>query len=211
MDVSLPFQRCHAICFASSTFLLIFAIASSFAETPALPSGKHVSLNVPLFFEKNQGQADSAVRFLVRGGQYRLFLTAQGSVLKVAGNHGRDAVLRTTLPGSNPTPEITGMDKQGWMTNYLVGMESDRSSAVANYSRVKYAAVYPGVDLIYHGESHQLEYDFVVSPNAEPSSIRLSTSSSSYFPRWASGSALDNDSTNRSGKREVWMLLEALA
>jgi len=173
MDVSLPFQRCHAICFASSTFLLIFAIASSFAETPALPSGKHVSLNVPLFFEKNQGQADSAVRFLVRGGQYRLFLTAQGSVLKVAGNHGRDAVLRTTLPGSNPTPEITGMDKQGWMTNYLVGMESDRSSAVANYSRVKYAAVYPGVDLIYHGESHQLEYDFVVSPNAEPSSIRL--------------------------------------
>src|SRR5882762_4933507 len=173
MDVSLPFQRCHAICFASSTFLLIFAIASSFAETPALPSGKHVSLNVPLFFEKNQGQADSAVRFLVRGGQYRLFLTAQGSVLKVAGNHGRDAVLRTTLPGSNPTPEITGMDKQGWMTNYLVEMESDRSSAVANYSRVKYAAVYPGVDLIYHGESHQLEYDFVVSPNAEPSSIRL--------------------------------------
>jgi hypothetical protein len=173
MDASRPFQRGRAICFAGSTFVLIFAVASSFAETPAGPSGKHVSLKVPLFFEKNQGQADSAIRFLARGGQYRLFLTTQGSMLKVAGHNGSDAVLRTTLAGSNPTPEITGMDKQSWMTNYLVGMQSDGNRAVANYGRVKYTAVYPGIDLIYHGERHELEYDFVVSPKAEPSSIRL--------------------------------------
>jgi len=33
--------------------------------------------------------------------------------------------------------------------------------------------MYPGVDLIYHGDHQQLEYDFVVAPGANPRLIRL--------------------------------------
>src|SRR5207244_3652861 len=42
-----------------------------------------------------------------------------------------------------------------------------------NYAKVKYEAVYPGVDLIYYGNQRHLEYDFVVAPGADPTAIKL--------------------------------------
>ena len=41
------------------------------------------------------------------------------------------------------------------------------------YRRVKYSAVYPGIDLVYYGQSQQLEYDFIVAPGADPGTIKL--------------------------------------
>jgi len=38
---------------------------------------------------------------------------------------------------------------------------------------VKYENVYPGVDLVYYGNRGQLEYDFIVTPGADPKVIRL--------------------------------------
>ena len=38
---------------------------------------------------------------------------------------------------------------------------------------MKYESVYPGIDLIYYGNHHQLEFDFVVAPGANPRSIKL--------------------------------------
>jgi hypothetical protein len=32
---------------------------------------------------------------------------------------------------------------------------------------------YPGIDLIFYGNQHQLEYDAVVAPGADPSRIRV--------------------------------------
>ena len=46
-------------------------------------------------------------------------------------------------------------------------------TSVPTYARVRYAGVYPGVDLIYYGNQRQLEYDFVVAPGADPKPIRL--------------------------------------
>jgi hypothetical protein len=37
---------------------------------------------------------------------------------------------------------------------------------VPNFGRVTYAGVKTGVDLVFHGEGGQLEYDFVVAPSA---------------------------------------------
>src|SRR5439155_13863369 len=45
---------------------------------------------------------------------------------------------------------------------------------VPTYAKVKYAGVYPGVDLVYYGNQGQLEYDFIVAPGANPSAIALS-------------------------------------
>ena len=44
---------------------------------------------------------------------------------------------------------------------------------ISTYRRVKFESVYPGIDLTYYGNQRQLEYDFVVSPQADPSLIRL--------------------------------------
>ena len=39
---------------------------------------------------------------------------------------------------------------------------------------MQYAGVYPGIDLVYYGNQHQLEYDFDVAPGADPTAITLS-------------------------------------
>jgi hypothetical protein len=46
-----------------------------------------------------------------------------------------------------------------------IGVPMDRS--------VRYAGVYPGIDLIYYGNRGQLEWDFVVAPGADPKKITL--------------------------------------
>ena len=43
-------------------------------------------------------------------------------------------------------------------------------------ARVRQSNIYPGVDLVYHGDNSGLEYDFVVAPGADPKRIRLSFS-----------------------------------
>src|SRR6185369_10124350 len=44
---------------------------------------------------------------------------------------------------------------------------------VPSFAKVRYASVYPGIDLVYYGNQSQLEYDFVVAPGADPRSIRM--------------------------------------
>jgi hypothetical protein len=41
------------------------------------------------------------------------------------------------------------------------------------YERVRYEAIYPGIDLLYYGNDRQLEYDFVVAAGADPDRIQL--------------------------------------
>jgi len=48
--------------------------------------------------------------------------------------------------------------------NYFLGNDARRWQVnVPTYRRVRYAGVYPGVDLVYSGNRQQLEYDFVVA------------------------------------------------
>jgi hypothetical protein len=58
--------------------------------------------------------------------------------------------------------------------NYFRGKDAASwQTKVPIYRRVKYSAVYPGVDLVYYGQSQQLEYDFIVAPGADPGTIKL--------------------------------------
>jgi hypothetical protein len=43
----------------------------------------------------------------------------------------------------------------------------------ALYSRVRYTELYPGIDLVFHGDQDQMEYDFEVAPGMSPEKIQL--------------------------------------
>ena len=89
-----------------------------------------------------------------------------------------DALLRMKLVGANPNPKIVGMDELPGKSNYFIGNDPKKwRTNVPNYAKVKYANVYPGVDLVYYGNQGQLEYDFVVQPGADPNSIQLAIDS----------------------------------
>ena len=153
---------------------LLFAIPISLAERNVTPASQ-VALRRPLSFERNQGQAQPDVRFLVRAGRYRLYLTKNAAILNVASHKGGDsvAVLRTHIVQANPNAQISGIDQQTSTTNYLVGPASEWKVGVTHYGKVRYSTVYPGIDLIYYGTTQGLEYDFAIAPHADPSAIAL--------------------------------------
>jgi uncharacterized protein (TIGR03437 family) len=86
----------------------------------------------------------------------------------------KGAVLRMKLVGANPSPQVAGAEELPGKSNYFIGNDPAKwRTNVPTYAKVKYEDVYPGIDLVYYGNQRQLEYDFVVSPGADPRSIRL--------------------------------------
>ena len=136
----------------------------------------------PLRFEANQGQADPEVKFLSHGNGYTLFLAGNEAVLTLKKSEARSqksepstgAVLRMKWVGANTTAKAVGLDELPGKSNYLVGDDPKKwRTNVPTYAKVKYAAIYPGIDLVYYGNQRELEYDFVVAPAADPGLIRL--------------------------------------
>jgi len=78
------------------------------------------------------------------------------------------------LVGANPSSPVTGDSPQSGKVNYFFGKDPSRwQTGITTYKGVRYANVYPGVDMLFHGSQQQLEYDFEVASGADPSSIAL--------------------------------------
>lgn len=124
---------------------------------------------LPLSFEANQGQAAAPVKFLARGGNGTLALSVTEAALALPTTH-----VRIKLAGANPQPRLSGVEPLPGRVNYLRGRDPRQwQTDVPTYAKVRYAAVYPGVDWVFYGNQQQLEYDFIVAPNADPRAIRM--------------------------------------
>ena len=85
-----------------------------------------------------------------------------------------EVILRMQLVGTNPNPQVAGLEELPGKVNYFRGSDPQKwRTDIPTYAKVKYQDVYPGVDLVYYGNQRQLEYDFVVAPGADPKTIRL--------------------------------------
>jgi len=127
---------------------------------------------LPLSFEPNQGQAPSGVQFLARGPGYLVGLSAGSSTLVLGSSR---AVVRANLTGANASASGAGQDPLPGKAQYFIGNSPDGwRSGIPTFGRVRFREVYPGVDLVYYGTQRQLEYDFEVSPGANPGRIRIS-------------------------------------
>jgi hypothetical protein len=139
---------------------------------------------LPLAFEANQGQTDPEVKYLARGAGYTLFLTADEAVLSLAS----DSALHMRMAGSNPNSHAAADDRLPGVSNYFIGNDPHRwRTNVPQYARVEYQDVYPGVNLAFHGDRQQLQFDFVVAGGADPSPINLSFSGARRLATDASG------------------------
>jgi len=135
--------------------------------------------HLPLRFEVNQGQADHEVKFVSRGRDNAIFLTNRDAVLarykKVSNTSAQTAVVRMELTGGSFHSGPVGYEPLPGISNYLLGNDTkDWKTGIPSYARVRYADIYPGIDLVYYGNQRQLEYDFVVAPHADAHRIRMS-------------------------------------
>jgi hypothetical protein len=150
-------------------------------------------LSLPLFFEANRGQTDAHVKFLARSSGYTLFVTPTETVFagartaaprgmlptaEAATDSGQSqATLRMKLLQSNPGPEVSGAKELPGKVNYLIGNNPrDWHTGIPLYEEVRSREVYPGIDLVFHGDQQRLEYDFQVAPGADPGRIRFKVS-----------------------------------
>jgi hypothetical protein len=83
-------------------------------------------------------------------------------------------VVRMQLAGANAKVEPVGVERLPGSSSYFLGNDPAKwRSDIPSFAKVRYAGVYPGVDLVYYGNQRQLEYDFVVAPGATSDLIRL--------------------------------------
>lgn len=146
-----------------------------------------IAADRPLSFERNLGQWDAEVRFASRLPGLQMGIIPNGIVLRSAAQEPpkntsgfRDArplpmsQVNMVLAGANPHARITGLHELPGKTNYFVGTDATRwRTNVPTYARIRLQNIYPGVDLIYYGKQGRFEYDFIVSPGADPRKIRL--------------------------------------
>lgn len=147
---------------------------------------------LPLPFEPNVGQAAAGVQYLAHGGGYGIFLSGDQAVLSLLSSSATGGTasnfVTVTLVGANPAPQGQALAQLPGVANYLDGNNpADWHTNIPTYADVQYANVYSGIDLVYHGVSGQLEYDFTVAPGANPGVIRLSVSGASSIQLDARG------------------------
>ena len=111
--------------------------------------------------------------FEARGHQY--LSRARGYSLSVASGeatlHLRDRVVRMTLAGANRDAALQALDRMPGKANYLLGNEMRASFDL--YGSLRSRGVYPGIDLLFHGNQEHLEYDFEIAPAGNPQRIRI--------------------------------------
>jgi beta-propeller repeat-containing protein len=87
--------------------------------------------------------------------------------------------VRLRLEGANPKAKVVGLEELPGKVNYFIGNDPKKwRTNVPTYAKVRYKNVYPGVDLVYHGNQGRVEYDFVVAPGADPNAIRFAVAAS---------------------------------
>jgi hypothetical protein len=160
-------------------------------ETRPLRSADSIPV-LPLEFEENRGQGPSRYRFFARGPAYSLGLSPDEMALSLRGSDSKDlsktgpaplgtgvleaakrSELRLQLSGANRNASVSGLELRAGVSNYFIGSDPSKwRRGVPHYGRVKMTEVYPGIDLLFYGNPKQLEYDFRVSPGADPGAIQ---------------------------------------
>src|SRR5579872_2479161 len=147
----------------------LITFSATFAAAVKAPDYR----KLPLTFEPNRGQAEAKTVYLARGAGYLVSLDPAGSRLLLR-KGGRSAEISSRLVGGTAGSQLEALDPLPGHSSYFRGRErSQWLTGIPNFARVRAAGVYPGIDLIYYGNQSSLEYDFVVSPGADPRAIRM--------------------------------------
>jgi hypothetical protein len=129
---------------------------------------------LPLSFEPNRGQTDSRVQYISHGPGYNVFFTKEETVLSLKDTPTSGAVVRMKFVGGTNSGIAHPSDALSNTTNYLIGSDPSKwQTDLAQYTKLRYENVYPGIDVVYRGEQKQLRYDFIVKPGADAKAIAM--------------------------------------
>ena len=171
---------CTLRAFTRTLIVLSFSVVSTTGYAQSVYQPRQIHPALPQEFEPNHGQENQRVDFISHGPGYTLSLAANEADLQLISTaatrplQSRTNTLRMKLMGANPHAHAEGRELQAGRSNYFIGNNpSFWQTDIPQYGRVEYREVYPGTSVAYYGDNRQLEYDFVVGPQADPRKIRL--------------------------------------
>lgn len=182
---------------ASTGFLLVYrpglaprpdsasprvARLGNLAKIRAIPVVNHT----PLWFEPNEGQFPQTAKFGTHSRGYSIYFSENGLGLSLFQHADRTGLSHSTnvlhesltanflFVGANRNPKMTAVEKLPSVSNYFRGSDPKHwQTKVSNYSRLIYEDIYPGVNLICHGQQNEPEFDWIVQPGADTEHIRI--------------------------------------
>jgi hypothetical protein len=148
----------------------VSARADASAPSPLAHSSRAQTLDAlgraPLAFETVD---DGNGRYACRTPSYTLRLAPTWAELDRPSAAPR---IGMRLLEASPDATVGTADPLVTRVNYMLGDDPARWRAnVRTFERVRYNAVYPGIDLVYYGTSNEIEHDFLVSPGSRPDRI----------------------------------------
>ena len=166
-----------------SIIISLSLIAQHVSAAPTCVSSQQLT------FTQNDGQWASQIKYrtdapgatvwLAADGAYYQFF--QGDLDNEPENQSLGSIpevmclmVKATFVGASSNTTISGENETDYRSNYFFGSNPQRwQTDVPGYESVVYSQVYPGIDLKYYGDGHQLEYDFILQPGADPTMIRI--------------------------------------
>ncbi|MGE5397655.1 MAG: SBBP repeat-containing protein [Chitinophagales bacterium] len=150
--------------------------------------------DMPLFFIENQGQIDKQVLYYTEGGNQGLYFTPSGLTFTLTkSQEPTNTSLNPEITGKGLIPQTK--EQERWAVkldfigannvkpygegltptqiSYFKGQPEDWRTGLNTYSRIVYPELWPGIDLVFKGDSNGLKYEFTVAPGADPKQIKL--------------------------------------
>ncbi len=157
---------------------LVFGTAALMRFNAASAPATIFPATLPLYFEANDGQAGSSAQFIARGNRSEFLISpdvAELVLVRPGVIHSSSLrVLEMRFVGADPGAQISGGGELSGKINYLIGNDPARwRTGVPTFAKVRVTNIYPGVNLAYHGNGRQLEYDFTLAPGTSPNFIAI--------------------------------------
>jgi uncharacterized protein (TIGR03437 family) len=148
----------------------LLAGSPSSVASPANQKGRTETITArpTVHFEPNVGQVKGGTEWMAQARGAAVYITGTEVVFALGNNNAH-----MKFDGAHPV-KGEGLNPQGGYSNYFLG-ESEESwfTGVPHYGSVRYANIYPGIDVVYHSSDDNVEYDFVLAPGADPNQIEL--------------------------------------
>ena len=131
---------------------------------------------LPLYFEAVGDSTATGRTFIARAAQYLIVVSKEGARLALRprpSDPSVSATLELRFVNFDARASIAGADPQDARIHRFGGATGKTHVDGPTFGSVVVSGVYAGVDAVFHGNGHALEYDLVVAPAADPSPILL--------------------------------------
>jgi uncharacterized protein (TIGR03437 family) len=127
-----------------------------------------VNARLPIHFEPNRGQVKGRTEWMAQACGASVYITGPEVVFALGNDNAH-----MKFAGAQAS-RGTGIDPLVGYSHYFLGKtEESWFTGVPHYGSVRYANIYPGIDVVYHSFDGNVEYDFVLAPGADPDQIEL--------------------------------------